>query len=321
MSESKEVFISYSRTDQAAVRTLQNTLKDLGCGSWVDWEGIALGDAWWSRIERAIEDTDGFAAVVTPAWLDSDACQAELAYAVRRGKRLIPLVIDPEIDMSHMPEPLMPIQWIGIHPGTDYVKRVQRLIAALETDFAYVRQHTELLKLTVAWERDDRAPNWLLKGKILEETEHWRAEHIGIDPPIVPFQQAFLKASRDAYDATMRRRARILQGLTVGFSIASVVALGIAVWAFDEAKESAELEARITQRQEQADKLIEFLLSDYKDTLVEAKRYDLLAEILEKAETFERDVSASLDPFSRARLTELLEAFRADLAQVEDIAE
>jgi hypothetical protein len=50
-----DVFISYSRKDQAFVRRLFQALTEDRRGVWVDWEGIPVTADWWQEIRTGIE--------------------------------------------------------------------------------------------------------------------------------------------------------------------------------------------------------------------------------------------------------------------------
>src|SRR6266542_1356470 len=93
-----DVFISYSRKDSAFVRALQKALEEAGREAWVDWQDIAPSADWLDEIRAAIEATDTFLFVLSPASAASSVCAEELAHAVAHQKRLIPVVcrdVDP----------------------------------------------------------------------------------------------------------------------------------------------------------------------------------------------------------------------------------
>ena len=52
--ERPDVFISYSRTDEAFVRRLVTALGEGGLDVWVDWEDIRKSADWRATIERGI---------------------------------------------------------------------------------------------------------------------------------------------------------------------------------------------------------------------------------------------------------------------------
>ena len=61
-----DVFLSYSRRDQAFVRRLHAALEAAGKDSWVDWEGIPPTAKWMDEVRAAIDQADAFVFVVSP---------------------------------------------------------------------------------------------------------------------------------------------------------------------------------------------------------------------------------------------------------------
>src|ERR1039458_4834768 len=87
------VFISYARrdADQLALR-LSRDLESHGYDCWLDTARINGGASWTVEIEAAIDRCDVLLALLTPGSYDSDICRAEQLRALRRNKRVIPLL-------------------------------------------------------------------------------------------------------------------------------------------------------------------------------------------------------------------------------------
>ena len=87
------VFISYARrdADQLALR-LSRDLESHGYDCWLDTARIDGGASWTVEIEAAIDRCDVLLALLTPGSYDSDICRAEQLRALRRNKRVIPLL-------------------------------------------------------------------------------------------------------------------------------------------------------------------------------------------------------------------------------------
>jgi len=62
-----DVFISYSRRDTLFVQRLASSLDEQGKTSWIDTEGIADAEVFPQAIRAAIESSDAFLFVITPA--------------------------------------------------------------------------------------------------------------------------------------------------------------------------------------------------------------------------------------------------------------
>src|SRR5262249_61206383 len=88
-----QVFISYSRIDQAFVRSLHSELERLQRDTWIDWEDIPPTSDWWREICRGIDQADNFVFVISPNSMASPVCQLEIDYARSSNKRLVPVVL------------------------------------------------------------------------------------------------------------------------------------------------------------------------------------------------------------------------------------
>ena len=92
------VLVSYARQDsrELALR-LDDHLKRAGYDVWLDMSNV-LGGATWSRgIEVAIEDCDVELALLSAGSFSSEICRAEQVRALRRGKRVVPLLSERNV--------------------------------------------------------------------------------------------------------------------------------------------------------------------------------------------------------------------------------
>ncbi len=87
-----QLFVSYSRKDEAAVRKL---IADLGQAHLSVWHDQALhgGDPWWQDILRRIRECDVFLFALSKNSLASKPCLAELSYARALGLPVLPVQV------------------------------------------------------------------------------------------------------------------------------------------------------------------------------------------------------------------------------------
>jgi hypothetical protein len=221
-----DLFVSYAREDQAAVRVLHTDLAARGREAWVDWEGIEPSDRWLRTIIEAIDAADAVVVVLSPDWLDSEVCRAEADHAIAENKRLIPVVArDIELQRDAVPQALAELNWIFARPGVDDVgQAADAVIRALDTNLGLVRTHTLVLTRARAWELGGRRGSPLLRGEELRQAEEWMSQAAaGVKPQPTELQAAFVAASRSAG----RRRAR-----TAVTGSLTVAAISIALAAF-----------------------------------------------------------------------------------------
>jgi WD40 repeat protein len=93
-TDSKEIFVSYSRVDVAYARQLTETLSDLGFSLWRDRSDMEGGENWWQQIEEAIRGVDTMLLLLSEAALASKIVSKEWRYARQVGTRVIPVIAD-----------------------------------------------------------------------------------------------------------------------------------------------------------------------------------------------------------------------------------
>src|SRR3954463_7828539 len=143
-----DVFISYSRRDSLFVSALADGLRARGKDVWIDIEGIRDAEVFPDALRHAIESSDGFVFVISPASVKSDYCGREVANAVDAGKRIVPLDFEHVAD-AEVPEPIRVRNWIPVDGQTDVT--VQRLVRALDTDLDHLRAHTHWELKAIEW--------------------------------------------------------------------------------------------------------------------------------------------------------------------------
>jgi WD40 repeat protein len=221
-----DAFISYSRKDQAWVQTrLFATLEARGKDVWIDLDDIRGGASdWRATIWSGIEAARVVIFVLSPASLESRVCGEELEHAVALNKRIIP-VLRSTVD-SPIPEALERPNWIAARDEDDQDAAIDTLVAAIETDEAWLETHARITQRTAEWLREGRNTSYLLRGTDLRAAELWLDEQVGHEQRPTPDQVAYVKAGRRA---SARRQRLLLAGVTVALGVS--VVLGIRVYA------------------------------------------------------------------------------------------
>ena len=112
----RRVFISYSRKNLDAVTQLVQDLEAVGIDAWHD-QTLTGGQHWWNDILANIRGCDIFIFALSPESWSSEACRSELAYVLRLGKPILPVLVADGINMNLLTPPLNEIQ------VTDYRRR------------------------------------------------------------------------------------------------------------------------------------------------------------------------------------------------------
>jgi hypothetical protein len=94
------VFISYARKDAVDLaQQLYKHLAEARLEPWLDTARIAGGAVWTKDIEQAIASCDVALALLSPGSYQSDICRAEQLRALRKGKRVIPILAKSGTDI------------------------------------------------------------------------------------------------------------------------------------------------------------------------------------------------------------------------------
>ncbi|MGG6269985.1 toll/interleukin-1 receptor domain-containing protein [Leptolyngbya sp. AN10] len=201
--QNHDVFISYSRRDQAFVRNLDAEFRKLNRSPWVDWDSIRKGEEWWAAIQHGIEGANTFVFVISPDSINSLVCQDEINYAALNNKRFLPIVHREGFDPGRVHPEISSHNWLFFRETDDFQSSFQELLKAIDTDLEYVRMHTRLLVRAIEWQEKFKDSSYLLRGSDLEAAEQWVIN--SKKPPATHLQVQYIRSSRDA--ETARRSA------------------------------------------------------------------------------------------------------------------
>jgi CHASE2 domain-containing sensor protein len=202
MNNFQDAFISYGRADSKAFATqLYARLLEKGFKVWFDQNDIPLGVDYQKQIDDGLEKSHNFLFIIAPHSINSPYCGLEIELALRRKKRIIPLLhveqITQEIWQQRNPDrPLSEwedyqakgkhssfpnmhpaigkINWVYMREGIDdFEKSFAGLLEIFARDRDYVHQHTYLLAKALEWERNHHQSRYLLTGDERVKAEDW----------------------------------------------------------------------------------------------------------------------------------------------------
>ena len=202
MSPFQDAFISYGRADSRDFAfQLNQQLTEMGLEVWVDFDDIPLGVDYQKQIDDGIDKADNFLFVISPHAVNSPYCTLELELAIKRGKRIVPLMHVEAIryetwtqrypdgsledwhtykdqgkstSFTNMHPAIQKINWVFFREGTDdYGRSLNDLLAVFQRDADYVRQHTILLNQALKWDSNHRRIRDLLVEANLEQAVSW----------------------------------------------------------------------------------------------------------------------------------------------------
>ena len=209
------VFVSYSRKNIDFAKQLIGRLQERELDFWVDWEGIPPTVDWMKEIQRGIEEADTFLFIISPDSIDSKVCKDELDLAVENGKRLIPVVAH-EVKWDEVPPNLSHLNYIFFRESDDFEAALNKLLTAVNTDYAWVQTHRRLQVKALEWERSTKENGYLLRGRDLDDAEQQISINANKDPNPTDIQREYVLKSRQGSTRQRRVTTGILIGLIAG---------------------------------------------------------------------------------------------------------
>ncbi len=211
-----DVFISYSRKNKPFVQKLYETLLAEERDVWVDWGNIPLSVDWRAEIYEGIEKANAIIFVISPDFLASKECLAELEIAQELHKRLIPIIIR-DVDSTQVPQVLAALNWLFFRRGDNFETAYQSLVETIDTDPEWVKTHTRLLVRANEWEQEGHNNSFLLRGVDLKEAEFSLA-NAGENPDPTLLQRQYVLSSRE-YETKLQRRRMVIISIIMISSI------------------------------------------------------------------------------------------------------
>jgi hypothetical protein len=127
---SRQIFISYARSDAERVDTLVGGLRQLHYDVWLD-EELTGGQEWWDTVLSQIRASSAVLVAVSLAGLESAAVRREYEYSHAVGRPLLPVVVD-RVPLETLPPLLAPLQVVDYcEPGMKHAFALAAALAAL----------------------------------------------------------------------------------------------------------------------------------------------------------------------------------------------
>ncbi|HEY9651771.1 MAG TPA: toll/interleukin-1 receptor domain-containing protein, partial [Coleofasciculaceae cyanobacterium] len=211
-----DAFISYGRADSKAFAIkLHECLVEHGLKVWFDQNDIPLGVDYQNQIDDGIEKTHNFLFLIAPHSVNSPYCGKEIELALKRKKRIIPLLHVEQINQEtwqqrfpngtpqdwedykakglhssfpNMHPAISRINWVYFREGIDdFDAAFTGLINLFHRQHNYVQQHTQILAKALEWERHQKQHSWLLIGDEKQQAQDWLNRRFKDEqPPCIP---------------------------------------------------------------------------------------------------------------------------------------
>ena len=194
-----DAFVSYARVDAARMAALRAALEDQGLRLWVDTRDLDGGVRWRPEIAVALDRSSTVVILLSPAWIASPNCRAELREAISRKKRLISVRIEfvpPEM-RDRVPAELGEFNDFNAEESPS--AGLGKIIRAIRADPAWDELRRWLLTRARLWETGSQDAGQLLRGASLSTAAEARACHEkGQQPGLSDLEQLFVATSIQA---------------------------------------------------------------------------------------------------------------------------
>src|SRR6516164_8982784 len=215
--EKLRVFISYSRDDLDFADQLDDALNACGFKCLIDRHGISGGEDWKRRLGNLITEADTVVFVLSPSSARSETCDWEVEEAARLNKRILPIVCRP-LESVKPPLRLQKLDYSFFYKepkvsGSGFGNGLAKLIAALSTDFDWLRDHTRYLQRAIEWDTGGRPANRLLSGDDIAEARAWAAARPKSAPEPTALQLDFIRASEEEAEARLSEQRKQLDAM------------------------------------------------------------------------------------------------------------
>jgi adenylate cyclase len=132
VSQTAEVFLSYSRDDQGRVLELAEKLRTAGVSLWIDQGAIDAASLWSEQIVNALESAKVLLLFVTEAAVHSHNVAKEVMLVSERKGHILPVHLEPTVITPTLKYQLAGIQHIEFFKDTDTDAALKAILRSLE---------------------------------------------------------------------------------------------------------------------------------------------------------------------------------------------
>ena len=129
----KQVFLSYTRTERDLAEAIAEVLRAEGCGVWYDRESIESGSKWKEKLQEVLDGCDSMIALLSPHAYSSSWVREELQHALfeqRFKNRLLPVLTGgAELEkFVRLPWILTRMPYVRIEPQDSMQRSTKRIV-------------------------------------------------------------------------------------------------------------------------------------------------------------------------------------------------
>ena len=151
--------------------------------------------------------------IVSASSAGSPVCAWQIEQIAALNKRLAPVVLEP-VENDGISGDVTKIEAVFFDPPNVWDSQIEKLAAALNTDSAWLKEHSRLTDLALRWQEGNRPEGQLLKRAGIRAAQQWAASRPENAPAPPEAVLDFLNASSEHEGTDDERQRR-----TVGRAI------------------------------------------------------------------------------------------------------
>jgi adenylate cyclase len=132
VAHSADVFVSYSRDDEARVFELTEKLRAAGVSLWIDQGGLDGASRWSEQIVNALESAKVLLLMVTESAVHSDNVAKEVVLVSERKGHILPVYLEPTVIPPVLKYQLAGIQHIPYFKDEEFGSGLNAILRSLE---------------------------------------------------------------------------------------------------------------------------------------------------------------------------------------------
>src|SRR5215831_434833 len=216
------IFISYSRRDIHDADQLSSSIEGQGFEVIIDRRDLPYGEEWQRELADFIRNSDSVLFLISPSSIVSEWCNWELAQVAELKKRLFPIAI-AAVSLNALPLELARVHIFPQEGLFDQVRHLPQLVKALNTDRAWIKEHTRLADWAREWRARNKPGAMLLRGPALQAAEIWRKQ--------IPRTETPAEIVLELIEASRRGRFR-RRGITATAASATLIGGFVGGWIY-----------------------------------------------------------------------------------------
>lgn len=199
-SDTLDCFISYGRKNSRGLAaSMQEYLGKQGLHVWYDDGLVPMEMRHLDKVNRLIEKAHNFIFILSPHSIRSEYCLREVEYALRLGKRIIPVHHVPVPGgWGELPQEVQQQRMLQYSMDRNKQELFDEVLAICREEEEYVATHTYLTRKALHWDKKGKQEQDLLYGRNRADAKGWYKQKFENKRPPVQVsdtQQRYLERS------------------------------------------------------------------------------------------------------------------------------